>query len=187
MQWMKLGRVVLFAACAVCLSATSFGQAVFGTLFGTGTDNTGAAIPGATITVTDTNKGISVNTQSNEAGEFHVDHLIPDTYDVKRDNAGFKTFETQGLIVYADQVFQRSSQDGSWRRHPDCGRQRRNRRQLKTDRADVSTTFTAKDVADLPIGNRNFTNLQLLLPGAQQLGWGHAADENPQGSATDPG
>ena len=55
--------------------------------------------------------------------------------------------------------------------------------QLKTDRADVSTTFTAKEVKDLPIGNRNFTNLQLLLPGAQQLGWTHAADENPQGSA----
>ena len=33
--------------------------------------------------------------------------------------------------------------------------------QLKTDRADVSTTFTTKEVQDLPIGDRNFTNLQL--------------------------
>ena len=32
------------------------------------------------------------------------------------------------------------------------------------------------------MGDQNFTNLQLLLPGAQLLGWSHAADENPQGS-----
>ncbi len=32
------------------------------------------------------------------------------------------------------------------------------------------------------MGDQNFTNLQLLLPGAQKLGWSHAADENPQGS-----
>ncbi len=37
---------------------------------------------------------------------------------------------------------------------------------------------------DLPLfgGTRNFTSLQLLLPGAQILGWSHASDENPQGS-----
>ena len=34
----------------------------------------------------------------------------------------------------------------------------------------------------LPIPDHNFTNLQLLLPGAVQLGWAHAASENPQGS-----
>src|SRR5208282_4395355 len=34
----------------------------------------------------------------------------------------------------------------------------------------------------LPVGDQNFTNLQLLLPGAQKLGWSHAADENPQAS-----
>ncbi len=32
------------------------------------------------------------------------------------------------------------------------------------------------------IAGRNFTGLQLLLPGAQELGWSHAASENPQGS-----
>ena len=53
---------------------------------------------------------------------------------------------------------------------------------LKTDRADVSTVFDQQQVSSLPVGDQNFTNLQLLLPGAQLLGWSHAADENPQGS-----
>jgi hypothetical protein len=34
----------------------------------------------------------------------------------------------------------------------------------------------------LPVEDQNFTNLQLLIPGAQMLGWSHAADENPQAS-----
>jgi hypothetical protein len=53
---------------------------------------------------------------------------------------------------------------------------------LKTDRADVATVFDQQQVSSLPVGDQNFTNLQLLLPGAQKLGWSHAADENPQGS-----
>jgi hypothetical protein len=53
---------------------------------------------------------------------------------------------------------------------------------LKTASADVSTVFNQQQVSSLPVGDQNFTNLQLLLPGAQLLGWSHAADENPQGS-----
>ncbi|MGA7317515.1 MAG: TonB-dependent receptor [Silvibacterium sp.] len=182
MQWMKLGRVVLFAAFAVCLSTASFGQAVYGSLFGTVTDNTGAAIPGATITVTDTGKGTSVNSQSNDSGEWRAEHLIPDTYDVKVTMAGFKTFTATGLVVYADQSLKVPTQMEVGGATQTVTVNAENVPQLKTDRADVSTTFTSQDVADLPVGQRNFTNLQLLLPGAQQLGWSHAADENPQGS-----
>ena len=55
--------------------------------------------------------------------------------------------------------------------------------QLKTDRADVATSFNEKYVEDIPILNRNFTSLQLMAPGSQRLtGWAHAATENPQGS-----
>src|SRR5207253_6475403 len=54
--------------------------------------------------------------------------------------------------------------------------------QLKTDRADVSIEFTGKQLAELPIFNRNFQSMELLSPGTQILGWGHAASENPQGS-----
>ena len=55
-------------------------------------------------------------------------------------------------------------------------------RLLKTEKADVSTVFDQQQVSSLPVGDQNFTNLQLLLPGAQVLGWSHAADENPQAS-----
>ncbi len=53
---------------------------------------------------------------------------------------------------------------------------------LKTDRADVATTFESKQLTDAPALDRNFTKFILLTPGAQQQQWGHAASENPQGS-----
>ena len=52
---------------------------------------------------------------------------------------------------------------------------------LKTDRADVSTTFTGAEVEKLPILDRNLTSLVLSVPGAQLNSWQHAASENPQG------
>ncbi len=182
MQWMKWCRVILIAACAVFLSTAGYAQAVYGTIFGSVVDNTGAAIPGATITITDTNKGTSVTATANEAGEFTVGHLIPDMYDVSVTFAGFKTFQSKGLQVYADQSIKVEAKMEVGGATQTVEVSATTVEQLKTDRADVSTTFTTKDVQDLPIGNRNFTGLQLLLPGAQQLGWTHAADENPQGS-----
>jgi hypothetical protein len=182
MQSTKWGRIVAIAACAIFLSTSGFAQAIYGTIFGSVTDNTGAAIPGATVTITDTNKGTTVTATSNEAGEFTVGHLIPDMYDVSVTNAGFKTFATKGIQVYADQSIKVEAKMEVGGETQTVEVSATTVEQLKTDRADVSTTFTTKEVQDLPIGDRNFTNLQLLLPGAQKLGWGHAADENPQGS-----
>ena len=52
---------------------------------------------------------------------------------------------------------------------------------LKTDRADVSTTLSGREIVELPVFNRNFTQLELLLPGTSKMVWQHASSENPQG------
>jgi outer membrane receptor protein involved in Fe transport len=160
----------------------AFGQAVYGSIFGTVTDSTGALIPNATITVTDVAKGTSVNVQSNSSGEFTVDHLIPDIYDVKVEMAGFQGFQQKGIQLSADTstkvavILTPGASETTVEVSADAVPQ------LKTDRADVSTVFQGREIQDLPIAGRNFTGLQLLLPGAQELGWSHAASENPQGS-----
>jgi hypothetical protein len=157
-------------------------QAIYGSVNGTVTDASGAAIPGATITVTDEAKGTSVTVKSNDSGNYTVEHMIPDLYTVKVEMAGFKGFETNHLQVLADTspkvdaAMQTGGASETVNVNADAIPQ------LKTDRADVATTFDEKTVADLPVSGRNFTSLELLLPGAQQLGWSHAADENPQAS-----
>jgi hypothetical protein len=157
-------------------------QAIYGSIFGTVTDKTGAAVPNATITVTDVSKGTAVTATSNATGDYAVAHLIPDVYDLKCDAKGFQTFVTTGINVLADTapridpVMQVGTQATTVQVNAD------EEPILKTDRSDVGTIFNEQQVANLPVEDQNFTNLQLLLPGAQMLGWAHAADENPQAS-----
>jgi hypothetical protein len=167
----------------LCLPTASHAQAVYGSIFGTVTDNTGAAIPGATVTVTDESKGTSVVVQSGSSGDYSVEHLIPDVYDVKVTYQGFQTSETKGIQVYADSSPKVDVKLTVGGESTTVEVNADTVPVLKSDRADVSTEITGQDVANLPVSGRNFTNLQLLLPGAQTLSWAHASDENPQGSA----
>jgi outer membrane receptor protein involved in Fe transport len=183
MRFMTRVVVLLSAVCLLSFSPLAFGQAVYGSIYGTVTDSTGAAIPDATVTVKDEAKGISVTAQSNGAGEFTIEHLIPDTYDVTVAVKGFKGYEQKGIQLFADTSIKVTAALSAGGSDQVIEVNADTVPELKTDRADVSTVFDAKDIGDLPVGGRNFTNLQLLLPGAQLLGWSHAPDENPQGSA----
>src|SRR5271156_4376924 len=72
------------------------GQAIYGSIYGQVTDQTGAAVPNATITVTDESKNTSTQVTSNAQGEYSVEHLIPDVYDITATGSGFQTQQTKG-------------------------------------------------------------------------------------------
>ena len=174
--------LALFACANLLLISPARAQSVYGSIFGTVTDKSGAAVPDATVTVTDEAKGTVVNVTSNASGDYSVPHLIPDIYDLKVTAKGFKAFETKGIQVQADTAPRIDPDHGCGRRSETVEVNAESQPELKTDRADVATVFDQQQVSSLPVGDQNFTNLQLLLPGAQKLGWSHAADENPQGS-----
>jgi hypothetical protein len=174
--------VAAFACASFLLTVSASAQSVYGSIYGTVTDKTGAAVAGATVTVKDEAKGTIFTVTSNGSGDYSVPHLIPDVYDLKVTAKGFKSFETKGVGVEADaapRIDPTLDVGGSSETievNADA------QPQLKTESSDVSTVFDQQQVSSLPVGDQNFTNLQLLLPGAQKLGWSHAADENPQAS-----
>ena len=176
---------LLFAAlfCLVSfLPKTALSQAVYGNIFGTVTDPSGAAVPNAKVTITDVAKGTSITTTTNATGNYTVTHLIPDSYSVKVEAQGFKTATQQPVVVNADQgaKVDMPLQLGQVSEAVEVTGEAP---QLKTDRADVATTLNSRYVEQLPILNRNFQSLLLITPGTQLLtGWNHAATENPQGS-----
>ena len=143
-RFIRSATLSAFAALLFSSAVPSFGQAVYGSIYGTVTDNTGAVIPNATITVTDEAKGTVVNVQSNASGEFTVDHLIPDVYDVKVTAQGFKGYATTGLRLFADTsskieaALTVGGSDQTVEVSADAIPQ------LKTDRADVSTIFSSQ-------------------------------------------
>src|SRR3954447_20285005 len=84
----------LLACVAVNVPCAS-AQAVYGSIIGTVTDPSGAAVAGAKVTVTDQAKGTSTSTVTNDTGNYSVTHLIPDTYTVRIEGSGFKSTETK--------------------------------------------------------------------------------------------
>ncbi len=175
-----MGLAILF--CVFLLnSPATFGQAVYGSIFGTVTDAQGNAVAGAKVTITSVSKGTAEEATTNESGNYTVTHLIPDAYNIKIEATGFKAFEISHVQVSADASAHNDAQL-SVGVVTETVTVSGDVEQLKTDRADVATVFNERYTQDLPLLNRNFTNLELLSPGTQKLvGWSHAATENPQG------
>lgn len=177
-QALLLAGFVLVAL--ACPAVKVFGQAVYGNLIGTVTDASGAAVPGATVTITDTGRGATFAATTNESGNYAQDNLPPGDYKVTVGSAGFKTFVQENVQV---SVGSSTRVDGALQ----LGEVTQNVTvsaappALATDRADVSTTLSSRQVEELPLLNRNFTSLELLLPGTSKLPFQHAAGENPQG------
>jgi hypothetical protein len=179
----RFASVVTLLACLfLLLPMQSFGQAVYGSIFGTVTDPSGAVIPNAKVTVTDTRKGTSDVYTTNESGNYSATHLIPDIYTIKIEAQGFTTAQSDNIQVSADtgSKFDAALKTGA---QTETVQVTAEAPQLKTDRSDVAIEFNERYVQDLPLFNRNFTDLELLSPGTQKLvGWSHASTENPQGS-----
>src|SRR6202790_4893227 len=74
--------VALVLFCGLWMPMAS-GQAVYGSILGTVTDPSGAAVPNAKVTVVDQRKGTSDSTTTNDSGNYTVTHLIPDVYSVR--------------------------------------------------------------------------------------------------------
>ncbi len=162
-------------------ASTSLGQAVYGTLVGAVTDPQGNAVAGAKVTVTNIAKGTTEETTTNESGNYSVSHLMPDSYKIKIEAPGFKAYDIASVRVDADTTVRADAalQVGAVTQTIEVTGEIP---QLQSDRADVATIFSDQQIESIPIFNRNFTTFQLLAPGAQLQGWGHAASENPQAS-----
>ena len=167
----------LLAAMPLRLSA----QAVFGSIVGTVTDPSGAAVPNASIVITDTSKGTSQTVQSNASGNYTASRLIPDAYSVKATAQGFSPAEADNVTVAADTspqvnlVFQAAGASQTVTVTAEAAA-------LQTDRADVGTVLDNRQLQDLPNQNRNFTSFALLTPGVQRGSFNIAPTENPQGT-----
>src|SRR5258708_7735910 len=176
-----LGWILVLCLALGFGASTSLGQAVYGSIIGTVTDPQGNAVAGAKVTVTSVTKNTSEETTTNDSGNCSVIHLIRDTYRLKVEAAGFKAYDVASVLVQVDTAVgvDAQLQVGAVTQTVEVTGEVP---QLKTDRADVSLDFSSDYVEKLPLVNRNFQSLLLSAPGTQQIGWSHAATENPQGS-----
>ncbi|MGC1869733.1 MAG: TonB-dependent receptor [Acidobacteriaceae bacterium] len=178
-------RRVLIALVVLILAGlylpSAYSQAVYGTIFGTVTDPTGAVIPNATITVTDISKNVSVTAKTNGSGDYQVQHLIPDVYRVQATATGFNAGTVEHVQVFADTQpkvdIKLTAGAVTNTVHVTSAAPL-----LNTARADVSTILNPRALENLPNLNRNFTSFELLTPGTTYIGWNVGQSTNPQQS-----
>ena len=169
---------LIVATLTVGLSALSQGSA--GRITGTITDQTGGAIAGAMVTVTDTQRGVSRTLVSDEAGAYIAPNLTPSTYTVRAEAKGFKALERQNVVVEVngdirvDLVLQPGEQTEKITVTESLPL-------VETTNATLGGTITNQTINELPLNGRNYQNLLTLRPGVQIYPGGGAWTQSTNG------
>ncbi|GGH05233.1 TonB-dependent receptor [Silvibacterium dinghuense] len=164
----KRGRFCTFVlALLAVLLALPLGlhaQQYSGSIVGTVTDATGAAIPGATITVVNTGTGDKSEQKSGAQGEFTFPQLPIGTYEVHVKQGNFKEYVETGVIVHTstntsvNALMQVGSQSETVTVAADAV-------QVETTSATVGEVVGGTQVRELPLNGENFVGLTQLSPG----------------------
>src|SRR5215813_9925364 len=90
-----------FAAIGVIalISFSAFSQETRSTLAGRVLDPNGGAIVGATVVVRNTDTGVALNFSTNDTGYYQATLLLPGTYEVSAEAAGFKKLMRKGVVL----------------------------------------------------------------------------------------
>lgn len=160
----------LMLALAVVLQPTLHAQGITGSITGTVTDSTGAAIPGATVSVTQiaTNAVHSVTTS--DVGNFTVTQLPPGEYQVKVDKAAFQTYVQKGVVLSIDQVVQVNAQLGL-SSTSETVEVTSAGNVIQTEESSVGSVIDSQAIQNTPLNGRlGLMGLIALAPGVQSAG-----------------
>src|SRR6202521_272378 len=162
-------RKSLFCAITVLLavvSAANLHAQDTGVITGTVRDNTGAVIQGADVKITGTAGGIERATTTNSDGDYLEAGLPGGTYNLSISAKGFKTFKGNGVAL---RVGQRARVDAALA-VGDIGTeivvQGEQLNQVETQTSELSGTVTGRQITQLQLNGRNYTQLLALTPGA---------------------
>ncbi len=154
-------------------------QVLYGSLVGTLTDETGAVIPKAVVTVTNTSTGLSRQATTDGAGYYSFPNLLEGSYDLSVSASGFRPYTQTGVnvpigvvtrvdpIIHLGTVTEEVTVVGS-------------EAVLQTAKSDVSVNLDKEAIENLPLSNyRNYQSLLNLVPGATPAQFQNAVTDTP--------
>jgi hypothetical protein len=164
-------RNLVRRALLACLFLAAFAVSAFaqeGTILGTVTDPSGAAVPNAALVITNTETGVARNTTTNSDGQYVAPDLHIGHYDVHVSATGFKAAEEKGLTL---DVGDRARIDfklivGSISEEVTV---EANAVAVQTDTGEVSNVVTGQQITQLATNGRSLNELLALAPGASSL------------------
>ena len=136
-----------------------------GLISGTVTDASGAAINGAKVVVTNAAGNLTRTTESNAEGAYVVPALPSGTYDITVTANGFRKFQAKGVVldVAEKQRVDVSMTVGAVTQEVVVTGE--SVAQVDTQSSEIGSTITGKQVNELELNGRNFTQLVTLAPG----------------------
>ena len=155
---------VLAALAALSIAAPAGAQSATGSIEGSIVDQTGAVMPGVTVTAVQSTTGLTRTTVSDENGLFRLLLLPVGVYDVTADLSGFNSRKLPELTVNVGQTVTLRVQmavSGVAETVNVSG----GTPTIETGRSQVSSTITESTVQNLPVNGRNFIDFALLTPG----------------------
>jgi len=177
-----LSRVLLAALMAWSAATGAWSQAVNGTLLGTISDPQGAALAGATVTITEIGTNIGRSTVTNPSGYYVFSNQKDGVYRVSAELAGFKTVLRDGVKLDVNTTVRvdLSLPVGNLEESITVVEQKA---VLQTDRADTGRLIESKQLTEAPLSfNRNFQGLLVTVPGASRPFRPHSQFFNSQDS-----
>ncbi len=147
---------------SVCLPLVA--QTNTGRILGTVTDQTGAVVTGATVTITDVERGTTRTLTTDSAGAYVAPGLTPGTYKIRAGGKGFKTVERVniGIEVAKDVTIDLVLQPGDVAQTIVVTDEVP---LLDTTSSTLGGTLSNEQINDLPLNGRNYENLLQLRPG----------------------
>lgn len=177
----KSGLVCLSLGLVFALSTAPKAQAqvLYGSIVGNVTDPSGAAVPGATVTVTQAQTQFTRSVTTNQSGGYTFTDLPAGTYTVKVTAQGFKTYSRTGLDVVINSVTRTDAalELGAVTQSVEVTAAAA---ALQTDRADVHHDLTATQIENIPMApGNNYEHLFQALPGVTPPANSHSVPTNP--------
>src|SRR5437762_7071408 len=146
------------------VSASLFAQDT-ASITGTVTDPSGAAVKGAQVRVSSLDRGIDHTVPTNDSGDYLVAGLPPGPVDVAVAAQGFKKFEAKGVILRVGQKARTDIALQVGATSTEVTVQGADVAQVETQSSDLSGVVSGKQITQLQLNGRNFTQLVTLVPG----------------------
>jgi hypothetical protein len=132
---------------------------------GSVTDSSGAAIAGAQVTMSSQEHGVNRAGMSNASGDYLFAALPIGSYDLIVAAPGFKKFQAKGIIL---QVGQKARVDVAMQvggTNTEVTVEGASVAQVETQASELAGVVTGKEISQLQLNGRNFTQLVTLVPG----------------------
>jgi hypothetical protein len=165
-QFSKLRALGLALVILASLPASLHAQTSLGQIAGTVSDATGGVVKGATLTITETQTNETRTATSDDSGFYLSTNLPIGDYTVEVKSAGFRGEKRSGIIITADAKITANFSLAVGTVTEEVSVTAVAAEAINTTSGELAHVIDTKEVENLPLNGRNYTQLMTLIPGA---------------------